>query len=59
MTGSLLLIHRYIRFAVFFSVLALTIYAYDSSSMQFNPDGRILQIEYSKDAVKKGGPIGV
>lgn len=33
-------------------------YAYDSSSMQFHPDGRVLQIEYSKDAVKKGGPIG-
>lgn len=32
--------------------------AYDSSSMQFHPDGRVLQIEYSKDAVKKGGPIG-
>lgn len=31
--------------------------AYDSSSMQFHPDGRILQIEYSKDAVKKGGLI--
>ena len=33
------------------------IHAYDSSSMQFHPDGRVLQIEYSKDAVKKGGPI--
>ena len=32
--------------------------AYDSSSMQYHPDGRVLQIEYSKDAVKKGGPIG-
>lgn len=31
--------------------------AYDSSSMQFHPDGRVLQIEYSKDAVKKGGAI--
>lgn len=42
--------------------LALThntaIDAYDSSSMQYHPDGRVLQIEYSKDAVKKGGPIG-
>jgi hypothetical protein len=56
---ALLLIHRYLRFAIFLSVLASMIYAYDSSSMQFNPDGRILQIEYSKDAVKKGGPIGV
>ena len=32
--------------------------AYDSSSMQYHPDGRVLQIEYSKDAVKKGSPIG-
>lgn len=31
--------------------------AYDSSSMQFHPDGRVLQIEYSKDAVRKGGAI--
>ena len=34
------------------------VFAYDASSMQFHPDGRVLQIEYSKDAVKKGGPVG-
>jgi 20S proteasome alpha/beta subunit len=31
--------------------------AYLESTIQFNPDGRILQTEYAKEAAKKGSPI--
>lgn len=53
------LIRSCLRLTFFLTILALgrIVDAYDSSSMQFHPDGRILQIEYSKDAVKKGGTL--
>jgi 20S proteasome alpha/beta subunit len=31
--------------------------SYDSNTLLFDPNGRILQTEYAKDAIKKGGPV--
>lgn len=31
--------------------------SYDSNSLQFDPTGRLLQVEYSKQAALKGSPV--